>query len=76
MTIKFGFSGFRKPTPAKLKKISAFIETVFATVGTSALLASHPTASAILLICAGITNKFFEMFYEEDSNPNRSGDAA
>lgn len=73
MKLRFGLKGYYRPTPKKLKKISAFVETVFATVGTSALLTSHPTASALCLIAAGITNKFFELFYDDEETTNNLG---
>lgn len=76
MKIKFGILGFKKLTPSKLKKISAFAETVFATVGGSTLMAGYPNRAAIFLILAGITNKFFEMFYEEDNSTDSGNNAA
>lgn len=74
MKIKFGLSGYMKPTPKKMKRISAFVETLFATLGASSLFAGSPHTSAVFLIIAGISNKFFEMFYEEDDQPTGSGD--
>lgn len=76
MRTKFGFQGFSKPTPAKLKKISAFVETTFATIGASQLVTSKPELAAIFLILAGITNKFFEMFYEDDNSNSNPGAGA
>ena len=77
MKLRFGLRGYYKPTPKKLKKFSAFVETVYATIGGSALLSNKPTASAFFLILAGITNKFFELFYDdEETTNNTSGDNA
>lgn len=63
--IKFGFKGFKCPTPQTIKKISTFLETVLAAVASSVLLSNHPQTAAILLLVAGFINKFFDLFYEK-----------
>lgn len=71
--IKFGIKGFKCPTPATIKKVSLFIESILATVAGSVLLASRPQTAAILLLIAGGINKFFDLFYE--NNPSDPDDS-